>query len=106
MKIMPGETAAGEPLTLNQELQRLVLECIDRFKYEIDTRCEGVECISDQFAVSPSNLIETSESEQPKFVHSLDENYNELSADGILTEILRLRRFLKAAKVPEGECLG
>ncbi|GBL68544.1 hypothetical protein AVEN_37663-1 [Araneus ventricosus] len=48
--------------------------------------------------LEPSNLIETSETELPKFVQSLVENYNELSADGILTEIPRLRRSLKAVK--------
>ncbi|GBN29166.1 hypothetical protein AVEN_158336-1 [Araneus ventricosus] len=66
-----------------------------------------MECISNRFAVlEPSNLIETSETELPKFLQSLVENYNEFSADGILAEIPRLRRFLKAAKVPTEESLG
>ncbi|GBO32981.1 hypothetical protein AVEN_64274-1 [Araneus ventricosus] len=104
---MPREKAADEPLTLHQELKRSKLYCIDRFQQEIDTRCEGMECISDRFAVlEPNNLIETSEIELSKFVQSLVENYNELSADGILTEIPRLRRFLKVAKVPKEESLG
>ncbi|GBL79091.1 hypothetical protein AVEN_92350-1 [Araneus ventricosus] len=65
-----------------------------------------MECISDWFAVlGPSNLIETSETELPKFVQSLVENYNEPSADGILTEILRLKRFLKVTQVPKEESL-
>ncbi|GBM06889.1 hypothetical protein AVEN_147831-1 [Araneus ventricosus] len=50
-KIMPGEKAADEPLTLDQELKRSMLDCIGRFHQEIDTRCEGMECISDRFAV-------------------------------------------------------
>ncbi|GBO21928.1 hypothetical protein AVEN_30548-1 [Araneus ventricosus] len=37
-KIMPGEKAAEEPLTLDQELKRSMLECIDRFQQEINTR--------------------------------------------------------------------
>ncbi|GBM24550.1 hypothetical protein AVEN_217127-1 [Araneus ventricosus] len=66
-----------------------------------------MECISYRFAVlERSNLIETSEIELPKFVQTLVENYNELPADGIRTEIPRLRRFLKAAKVPKEESLG
>ncbi|GBL78587.1 hypothetical protein AVEN_65181-1 [Araneus ventricosus] len=82
-------------------------QCIDRFQQEIDTRCEGMECISDPLAVlEPSNLIEIVEIELPKFVQSLVENYNEVSADGILTEFPRLRRFLKAATVPKEESLG
>ncbi|GBM12733.1 hypothetical protein AVEN_228524-1 [Araneus ventricosus] len=84
-----------------------MLDCIDRFQQEIYARCEGMECISNQFAVlEPSNMIEASETELPKFVQSLVENYNELSVDGILTEILRLRKFLKATKVPKAEPLG
>ncbi|GBN79456.1 hypothetical protein AVEN_10186-1 [Araneus ventricosus] len=51
-------------------------------------------------ALEPSNLIETSKTELPKYIF-LVENYNDLSADGILAEIPRLRRFLKAAKVPK-----
>ncbi|GBM10029.1 hypothetical protein AVEN_24011-1 [Araneus ventricosus] len=50
-------------------------------------------------------LIETSETELPKFVQSLVENYNELPAYDIHTEIPHLR-FLKAAKVPKEESLG
>ncbi|GBL87590.1 hypothetical protein AVEN_165193-1 [Araneus ventricosus] len=73
-KIMPREKAADEPLTLDQELKMSMLECIDKFQQETETRCEGIECISDWFAVfEPSNLIETSETELPKFVQSLVE---------------------------------
>ncbi|GBL78799.1 hypothetical protein AVEN_65333-1 [Araneus ventricosus] len=65
-----------------------------------------MECISDRFAVlEHSNMIETSETELLKFVQILVENYNELSSYGILTEIPRLRRFLKAARVPKEESL-
>ncbi|GBM66597.1 hypothetical protein AVEN_73213-1 [Araneus ventricosus] len=98
-KINTGEKAADEPLTLDKELKRSMLECLDRSEKEIYTRCEGMECISDLFAVlEPSNLIETSKTELPKFVQSLVENYYELSADGILTEILRIRGFLRASR--------
>ncbi|GBM10436.1 hypothetical protein AVEN_263350-1 [Araneus ventricosus] len=99
-KVMPSEKAADEPLTFE-------LECIVRFQQEIDTRCEGMECISYRYAVLElSNQIETLETELPKFVQSLVENYNELSADGILTEIPRLRRFLKVPKVLKEQSLG
>ncbi|GBM00115.1 hypothetical protein AVEN_176366-1 [Araneus ventricosus] len=84
-----------------------MLECIGKFQQEIDTRCEGMECISYRFAVlEPSNLIETSEAELPKFVQILVENYNELSADSILTKIPSLRRLLKAAKAPKEQSVG
>ncbi|GBN71227.1 hypothetical protein AVEN_147461-1 [Araneus ventricosus] len=47
-----------------------------------------------------------SETELPKFLQSLVENNNELSADGIPTEIPRLERFLKAAKFSKEVSLG
>ncbi|GBL95986.1 hypothetical protein AVEN_199953-1 [Araneus ventricosus] len=91
-KIMPEKKATDEPLTLDQELKRSMSVCIDRFQQEIDTRCEGMECIPDRFVVlEPRNLIEISETELPKFVQSLIKNYNELYADNILAEISRLR---------------
>ncbi|GBN78304.1 hypothetical protein AVEN_84770-1 [Araneus ventricosus] len=68
----------------------------------MDTRCKGMRCVSDRFAVlKSSNLIRTSKTELPKFEQSLVENHNELSS-----EIPRLRRFLKAAIVPKEESLG
>ncbi|GBL84715.1 hypothetical protein AVEN_191159-1 [Araneus ventricosus] len=68
-KIMPVEKTADEPQTLDQDLKRSMLECIDRFQQEIDKRCKSIECISDRFAVlEPNNLIKTSETELPKFV--------------------------------------
>lgn len=45
------------------------------------------------------------ETEFPKFVQSLVGNYDELSADGILNAILRLRGFLKAAKFQKKDLL-
>lgn len=106
-KMMPGEKAADETLTLHQELRRSMLECIDRFQQEIDTRCRNMERISDRFAVlEPRNLITTSEKELPMIVKCLIDNYDEISEDGILAEIPRLRRFLQAANVPKEESLG
>ena len=45
-KLMPGEKAAREPLTLEEELKISILECIDTFKREINTRCQSMEKIS------------------------------------------------------------
>ncbi|GBL85666.1 hypothetical protein AVEN_193126-1 [Araneus ventricosus] len=75
---------------------------MDRFQQKIDTHCEGIECLSDRFAVlEPRNLIENSETELPKFEQSLIENYYELSANSILTEIPHIRRFPKAVNIPK-----
>ncbi|GBL78210.1 hypothetical protein AVEN_164120-1 [Araneus ventricosus] len=68
-KIIPEEKAAVEPMTLDQEMKWSLLDCIDKFQKAIHTRCEGMECISDRFAVLvPCNLIKISEIEFKKFV--------------------------------------
>ncbi|GBM80500.1 hypothetical protein AVEN_91784-1 [Araneus ventricosus] len=78
-KIMPGEKATDEQLTFDKELKR----CNVSVQQEIHIRCEG---IPDRFAILEArNLIEISKIELPKFVQNLGENYNERSADGILT---------------------
>ncbi|GBN17135.1 hypothetical protein AVEN_248761-1 [Araneus ventricosus] len=46
-----GEKTADKSLTLDQELKRSMLECIDRFQQEIATLCEGMGCMSDRFAI-------------------------------------------------------
>ena len=57
--------------------------------------------------LEPTNLIESSENELlPVFAQSLVESYDELSAEGMLKEIARLGRFLKAAKITREESLG
>nr|CAH7750126.1 unnamed protein product [Callosobruchus chinensis] len=105
-KLMPGEQTADEPLTLEQELKRSMLECIDRFHQEIDSRCKGMETILLRLSVlDPNNLIKTAESELAELVKHLVEKYDELSEDDMVKEILRLRRFLQAANVPNEKSL-
>ena len=65
-----------------------------------------MECISDQFEIEPTNLIEKSESKLPNFVQSLVESNDKLSAESMHKEIARLRRILKATKVRKEESLG
>ncbi|KAJ8870049.1 hypothetical protein PR048_029060 [Dryococelus australis] len=97
--MMPGENAQDEPLLLNEESKRSMLECIDRFYQEIDTRSKYMESILARFTVlDPKNMITTSEDELPQLLQNLVVNYDELSEDGILREIPRLRRHLQAAR--------
>ncbi|XP_044765379.1 uncharacterized protein LOC123321713 [Coccinella septempunctata] len=105
-KSMTGEKAIHEPLTLEAELKRSMLECIDTFHTEINTRCQGMEEISLRFAILKSkNLLKSSETELPELVGNLVSNYEEMSTEDMLKEIPRLRRFLQAAYVPEKEAV-
>ncbi|GBL77752.1 hypothetical protein AVEN_152965-1 [Araneus ventricosus] len=56
-KIMPREKAADKPLTLDHELKRSMLKCIDRFQQEIHTRCQGMDCISDLRAQESDRIL-------------------------------------------------
>lgn len=56
---MSGEKTADELMTLDEGLKSSILECIDKVLTRNRYSCEGMECISDWFAVlEPSNLIE------------------------------------------------
>ena len=88
--------------TFQEELKTSMLECIDMFQREINTRCQGMEGISLRFAILETrNLLKSSETEVLKLVGCLVENYEEISSADMLNEIPRLRRFLQAANVPE-----
>ncbi|GBM51433.1 Cytochrome P450 2J1 [Araneus ventricosus] len=73
-KIMPGEKAADELLTLDQELKMSMLECIDRFQQDMDTRCEGqyigtsstLPAYPKHFYFGPQLIISVTDSELAK----------------------------------------
>lgn len=105
-KLMPGEKAADEPLTLEDELKRSMLECIDTFQQEVTTRYQGMEDISLRFAIlETGNLLKSSETELPKLVSSFVDTYKEISSEDMINEIPRMRRLLQAANVSEEEAL-
>ena len=57
-KRMPGEEARDIGLSLQSEIQRGMLECIDRFYEKLVTRSNAMNIIAELFkAVSPSSLI-------------------------------------------------
>ena len=83
-----------------------MLQCIDKFYQEINTRCKQREC-TDLFEILElTNFIETSEIELLKFAQRFVESYNMLFAEDMFKEIAYLRRFLKAAKVTKEEFLN
>lgn len=101
-KLMPGETAEDSGLTLKQEIERAMLECIDRFHVEINTRSKSMEQILSIFQVILSeNLISSSEKELQNLAQHLTQTFDEISSEEIIIEILRLRRHLEAAQINE-----
>ena len=104
---MPEEMFADKPLTFDEEAKRWMLQYIDKFYQEIDICFKRMEFLSDWLEILElNNLIETSETEFPKFAQCLVESYDELSEKGTLKEIARLRKCLKTAKITKEESLG
>ena len=59
-----------------------MLQCIEKFYQEMDTRYKCMDFISDQFEVLQlTNLIKISETELPKIAQSLVESYDKLSTE-------------------------
>ncbi|GBP11162.1 hypothetical protein EVAR_83835_1 [Eumeta japonica] len=55
-KRMPGELARDAGLTLPEELQRAMLECLDRFYEELEHRYKAMDDILITFGVQPKTL--------------------------------------------------
>ena len=76
-----------------------MLDCIDRFHAEIETRSKGLKEIAALFkVVEPKSLIYACE-ELQAHAKTLTEFYDEVCECELLVEIPRLRRHLTAAKI-------
>ncbi|XP_045506099.1 uncharacterized protein LOC123702399 [Colias croceus] len=101
-KRMPGELASSTEagLTLRAELQKDMLECIDRFNIELETRVKSIKDVASLFEVVQSKTLLSANTEQLKLAISKFTNlYDEVSETELLLEIPRLRRHLKAANI-------
>jgi len=97
---MPGEEARDSGLSLQQETKRAMLECLDRFHVELDTRGKAVNDILLTFCVvQPDSLICANNEEIQLSVAKLITVYDELSQEELCLEIPRLRRHLQAADI-------
>lgn len=97
---LPGEEARDAGLSLQQETKRAMLECLDRFHMELDTRGKAVNDILLTFsAVQPDHIICANDEEIQLSVTKLTAVYDELSEEDLCLEIPRLRRHLQAAEI-------
>ena len=89
---MPGEEARDSGLSLQQETKRAMLECLDRFHVELDTRGKAVNDILLTFCVvQPDSPICANNEEIQLSVAKLITVYDELSQEELCLEIPRLR---------------
>ena len=96
---MPGDQAQDEGLSLQKENKRAMLECVDRFHSVLEKRSKAIKDIADIFeAVQVKSLLSASTEDLQASVQKLT-FYDELSEIELLSEIPRLRRHLKAAKI-------
>ncbi|XP_040197560.1 zinc finger MYM-type protein 1-like [Rana temporaria] len=100
-KRMAGEQArdAGG-ISLQDENKRAMLECIDRFHSELQIRLRAIMEVAAMFeAVQAKSLILETEEKLKVSIPKLTTFYDEISESELLSEIPRLRRHLKAAKI-------
>ena len=77
-----------------------MLECLDRFHMELDTRGKAVNDILLTFsAVQPDHIICANDEEIQLSVTKLTAVYDELSEEDLCLEIPPLRRHLQAAEI-------
>jgi hypothetical protein len=87
-------------LSLQQETKRAMLECLDRFHIELDTRRKAVNDILLTFcAVQPDHIICANDEEIQLSVAKLIAAYDELFQEDLCLEIPRLGRHLQAAEI-------
>ena len=93
---MPGEEARDAELAWQHETKRAMLECLDHFYIELDTRGKAVNDILLTFcAVQPGHIICANDKEIQLSVAKLTTVYDELSKEDIYLEIPRLRQHLQ-----------
>jgi hypothetical protein len=91
-KRMPGEQARDAGLTLPENLQREMLEGLDRFHEELDHRYRAMDDILITFGVvQPQTLLTSTEEELRGIVPNLTKVYDEFSREDIILEIVQLR---------------
>lgn len=99
-KRMVGEMASEAGLTLKEELQKDMLECLDRFRVELQTRSKSLQDVASLFEIVQTNALLLANTEELKLATSkFTDFYDEVSETELLLEIPRLRRHLKAANV-------
>jgi hypothetical protein len=97
---IPGEEARDVALSLQQETKRAMLECLDRFHIELDTRGKAVyDNLLTFCAVQPDHIVCANDEEIQLSVAKLTAAYDELSQEDLCLEIPRLRRHLQAAEI-------
>ncbi|XP_056392625.1 zinc finger MYM-type protein 1-like [Hyla sarda] len=100
-KRMAGELARDSgSISLQEENKRAMLECIDRFHSELQTRLRAIMEVAGMFeAVQAKSLISATEEELKVSIPKLTNFYDEVSESELVLEIPRLRRHLTAAKL-------
>ena len=90
---MAGEHIRDTGLTFQEENNRAMLECIDRFHSKLQTRLTAIKEVANIFeAVQTKSLLSATEEEMLVSVPKLTTFYDELSEVELLKEIPRLRR--------------
>ncbi|XP_065664641.1 uncharacterized protein LOC136086277 [Hydra vulgaris] len=99
-KRMTGEQLRDAGLAIQEENNRAVLECVNCFISELQTRLTAIKEVANMFeTVQAKSLLSAAEEELRVSVPKMTTFYDELSKVELLKEIPRLRRHMTAADV-------
>lgn len=99
-KGMPGEQQRDAALPLREENKRAMLDCIDRFHAELQTRSKAIHEIAILFEpLEAKSLICATQGELEVSIPKLTAFYDEIPEGALVAEILRLRRHLRVAGI-------
>nr|XP_023023742.1 nephrin-like [Leptinotarsa decemlineata] len=92
--------ASDAGLTMKEELQKDMLECLDRFKVELQTRSKSLQDVVSLFEIVQTDALLLATTEKLKLATSkFTDFYDEVLETELFLEIPRLRRHLKIANV-------
>ncbi len=86
-KRMPGELAKDAGLTIEEEMRRPMLECVDQFSQELNVRSEAMDNVMSTFAaIQPHNLLSTNEQQLQESISNMSKIFDEISEEEVKVE--------------------
>ncbi len=71
-KRMPGELAKDDGLTMEEEMRRSMLECVDQFSQELNVRSEAIDNVISTFAaIQPHSLLSANEQQLQESISNM-----------------------------------
>ncbi len=84
---MSGELAKDAGLTMDEEMRRSMLECVDQFSQGLNVRSEAMENVMSTFAaIQPHNLLSVNEQQLQESISNMSKIFDEISEEEVKVE--------------------